>query len=74
MPETVIRCSVPGCEEVAVSKVAVPWNYGTIAEFKTYGYSCPAHTDSVAVSARQRLDSSRLVPEEAVGELATFKL
>jgi hypothetical protein len=74
MPTTVVHCSMPGCEEVAVSKVAVPWHYGTIAENQTYGYTCPTHIDSVVACAQQRLDSSHLAPEEAVGELVAVKL
>ena len=74
MPTTVVHCSMPGCEEVAVSKVEVPWHYGQIAEPKIYGYACPTHLSSVVDSARQRLDSSHLVPEESVGELGAIAL
>jgi hypothetical protein len=65
---------MPGCTEAAVSKVAVPWHYGPIAELKTYGYACPAHTQSVVASARRRLNASPLAPQESVGQLRTFPL
>ncbi len=74
MPKTIITCSIPGCKEVAVTKVAVPWHYGPIEEPKTYGYACAAHVDAVVARAQERLDSSHLIPEESVGELATFAL
>lgn len=28
MPLTGVTCSMPGCKEVAMSKVAAPWSYG----------------------------------------------
>jgi hypothetical protein len=74
MPKTIVRCSMPGCKEVALSKVAVPWQYGSIAELKTYGYACPTHTDSVLASARRRADAPCLAPDESVGELVPVAL
>jgi len=35
MPKTVVPCSMPGCQVVAVSKVAAPWRHGPRAELRT---------------------------------------
>jgi hypothetical protein len=74
MSRTIVRCSMPGCKEEALSKVAVPWHYGSIAELKTYGYACSTHIDSVVATARRRADASHLAPDESVGELAPVPL
>jgi hypothetical protein len=59
---------------MALSKVAVPWRYGSIAEMTTYGYACPSHVDSIVASARRRLGASCLAPIEKVGEPAAVAL
>ena len=35
MLKTVVPCSMPGCQVVAVSKVAAPWRHGPRAELRT---------------------------------------
>jgi hypothetical protein len=74
MSKTIVHCSMPGCEEVALSKVAVPWRFGPIAELMTYGYACSTHIDSIVATARRRRDASHLAPEESVGEVVPVTL
>ena len=74
MPLTVIKCSMPGCKEVAVSKVAAPWSYGNFRELKTYGFACPSHSDSVLAYALNRPKPTHFSPGETVGEIGVYQM
>ncbi len=64
-----VRCSMPGCENEATSKVAAPWEYGRFHEFKTYGYACPGHGPEVLEKARARPKPKKPDEGETLGEL-----
>jgi hypothetical protein len=74
MPKTVVPCSMPGCQVVAVSKVAAPWRHGPRAELRTYGYASATHIDPAVAYAQQRHSSPHLAPDESVSEIGTFPL
>ena len=43
MPTTIVRCSMPDCNEPATYKIAAPWSVGSFFELKTYAHSCADH-------------------------------
>ena len=72
--KTIVRCSFPGCDEIAVTKVAAPWRGGSNAELKTYGYACPVHAEDVVTDAADHATEYRLAAGEFVGKFSTFPL
>jgi hypothetical protein len=72
--KTVVKCSLPGCDDDAATKVAAPWKDGSHSELNTYGYACPAHVEDVVADAEGRPKAYRLAPGESVGEIGTFPL
>ena len=74
MHKTIVKCSAPGCEGEASTKVAAPWKEGAHSELKTYGYSCPDHSASVADYAGKRFRSPHLSSGESVGPIGSFPL
>jgi hypothetical protein len=72
--KTIVKCSFPGCDDVAVTKVAALWKDGRNAELKTYGYACPAHAEDVVAAAEDRVTVYRFAPGEFVGKISTFPL
>jgi hypothetical protein len=74
MPTTVVKCSLPDCEEAATSKVAAPWSDGRFSELKTFGFACPAHAEAVVSDARGRLRSHRHAADESVGDIDLYPL
>ena len=74
MPTTIVRCSMPGCQEAATQKIAAPWQNGRFSELKTYGFACPAHADSVLLIAERRPKPRLPTPGESVGGIAAYDL
>lgn len=72
--KTVVKCSLPDCDDYAVMKVAAPWKDGSHAELNTYGYACPAHVGDVVAHAEGRAKAYRLAPGESVGKIGTVPL
>ena len=72
--KTVVKCSLPGCDDDAVTKVAAPWKDGSHAELKTYGYACPDHAEDVVADAEGRAKVYRLAPGESEGKIGTLPL
>src|SRR5271157_5094138 len=70
--KTVVKCSLPGCDDYAVMKVAAPWKDGSHAELNTYGYACPAHAEDVVAYAEGRAKAYRLAPASPWGRSARF--
>lgn len=74
MPVTVVRCSNPGCRCEAEAKIAAPWKDGAFSELKTYGYSCPEHTEAVVAYAEKRPKPAHYPPGETVGPINSYGL
>ena len=74
MATTVVTCSIPDCEQPATSKVAAPWSYGSFRELKTFGYSCPIHTEAVLDHAERRPKPRQLDEGETLGKIDPFEL
>ena len=74
MPKTVVKCSMPGCTQVANSKVAAPWQDGRNAELKTYGYACSSHSETLKAYAEERPRPRHLSPTETIGTIRTYPL
>jgi hypothetical protein len=72
--KTVVKCSLPGCDGDAVTKVAAPWKDGSHSELNTYGYACPAHVEDVVADAEGRARAYRFAPGEFVGKVGAFPL
>ncbi len=73
MPKTLVKCSLPYCEEEATTKIAAPWVYGRFEELKTYGYACADHVDEVVDRAGDR-PKPPLAEGESLGEIGTYAL
>ena len=72
--KTIVKCSLPGCDDDAVTKIAALWKDGTHSELSTYGYACPAHAAEVVADAEGRAKVYRLAPGESVGKIGTVPL
>ncbi len=72
--KTIVRCSHPGCQKEATTKIASPWSYNRFAELKTFGFACPAHVQDVLDAAHDRSESVSLSEGERMGELSTYEL
>jgi hypothetical protein len=73
MSSTVVRCSVPGCQEPAAYKIAAPWSDGSFSELKGYGFACSDHLGSVFRDAEQRHLHYAPTPGETVEEIGIYK-
>jgi hypothetical protein len=77
-PERVFRyqpaCGAPGCQALAVYKVAAAWSDGTSRELKNYGLACEAHRDSQLARARDDHRGLRLADGETVGAVELYVL
>lgn len=74
MPATIVKCSVPNCQNHAETKIAAPWKGGRFSELKTYGYACAEHSGDVIEYARKRPKPLHLSTEETLGTLGTYAL
>jgi hypothetical protein len=73
MPTTVVRCSLPHCEEPATYKVAAVWSVGSFSELKTYGFACSDHLGRVFREAEQRHSDYQPAPGETIEEIAIYR-
>ena len=73
MPSKIVRCSVPGCEETAVYKIAAPWSDGVFTELKTFGFSCADHLGPVFRGAESRRKHYAAHGGETVGDIGIYK-
>ena len=72
--KTVVKCSLPGCDDDAVTKVVALWKDDSHSELNTYGYACPAHAAEVVAAAEGRAKAYRLAPGESEGKIGTLPL
>ncbi len=73
MPVTVVRCSLPGCQESASYKIAAPWTDGAFSELKTYGHACSEHLGAVFREAEARWKSYKPEPGESIEEIGIYR-
>jgi hypothetical protein len=73
MQSKIVRCSVPGCEETAVYKIAAPWSDGVFTELKSFGFACPDHLGQIFREAEDRKKNYPPMPAETVGEIGIYK-
>lgn len=73
MPLTVVRCSLPGCSEVASYKIAALWSDGVTSELKTFGFACADHLGMVFPDAEARRNDCLPAPGETLEEIAIYK-
>jgi hypothetical protein len=73
MYSTVVRCSMPDCQESAVYKIAAPWSDGRFSELKTYGHACSKHLGPVFRDSDIRRARYKAAPGESIDELAIYR-
>lgn len=73
MPLTVVRCTLPHCEEPAAYKIAAQWTDGRISELKTFGFACSDHLGAVFRDAEERRQAYSPSAGETVEEIAIYK-
>ena len=73
MSSTVVRCSMPECDEPAAYKIAAPWSDGSFAELKTYGHACPDHLGPVFRASEARRLAYAPSPGETVEEIGIYR-
>ena len=73
MAPTVVRCSLPGCEDAATYKIAAHWSGGSFSELKAYGFACSDHLGMVFRDAEERQQSYETAPGETVEEIAIYR-
>src|SRR5579871_3288253 len=74
MPPYPLRCYRPGCEELAVYKIAARWSDGVTQELKTYALTCPACLAERFQRSRAKQTACRLAPGETLEEPGIYEL
>jgi hypothetical protein len=70
---TAVHCSHPGCQELAVYKIAAPWSDGSFSELKTYGHACGDHLGPVFRAAAERRQTYCPSPGETIEDIGIFR-
>jgi hypothetical protein len=73
MSLTVVRCSLPGCNELAAYKIAAHWSDGSFSELKSYGFACSDHLGPVFRDAEQRRQQYAPSAGETLEEIGIYK-
>lgn len=73
MSSTVVRCSLPHCNQPAAYKVAAHWSDGSFSELKTYGFACSDHLGPVFRDAEDRQEAYVPGPGETIEEIAIYR-
>ena len=73
MASKTVRCTVEGCEEAAVYKIASPWSDGVFNELKSFGFACADHLGPVFRAAEGRRKAYQPSPGEAIGDIGIYK-
>jgi hypothetical protein len=74
MPPYPLRCHRPGCEELAVYKIAARWSDGVTQELKTYALTCPACLAECFQRSRAKQAACRLAPGETLEAPGIYEL
>jgi hypothetical protein len=67
-------CSVVGCTEPALYKLAATWSDGTSRELKNYGLACEAHRELQLARAWARHRGLLVSEDETVGPVELYVL
>jgi hypothetical protein len=67
-------CSMVGCDQAALYKIAATWSDGTSRELKNYGLTCEVHRETQLQAARLRHNGLRLSEGETVGRVELYCL
>ena len=73
MATKIVCCTVPGCGETAIYKVASPWSDGIFNELKSFGFACADHLGPVFRAAEDRKKAYSPSPGEVVGDIGIYK-
>ena len=73
MPTTIVRCSMPDCNEPATYKIAAPWSVGSFFELKTYAHSCADHIRATFRDSEQRQQAYKPGPGETIEEIGIYR-
>lgn len=74
MPPYPLICSHPGCDRLAVYKIAARWSDGVTQELKTYGLCCEECVPESLRESRQRQADCRLAKDETLEPPGIFRL
>jgi hypothetical protein len=74
MPPYPVRCYRPGCDHLAVYKIAARWSDGVTQELKTYALSCPDCLSEWFRRSCVQQAACRLAPGEKLDRPGIFEL
>jgi hypothetical protein len=74
MPPYPVRCYRPGCDQLAVYKIAARWSDGVTQELKTYALTCAACLAEWYRRACEKQASCRLAAGEMLERPGIFDL
>jgi hypothetical protein len=74
MPPYAVRCYRPGCERLAVYKIAARWSDGITQELKTYALACADCLREQYRAACCKQAACRLTSGESLDVPAIFEL
>jgi hypothetical protein len=66
MPPYPVRCYRPGCDHLAVYKIAARWSDGVTHELKTYALACAECLPALFADSLARQAACRLAPGETL--------
>jgi hypothetical protein len=69
-----IRCYSPGCERLAVYKIAGRWTDGVTGELKTYSLCCAECLPAAFRRSREKQAACRLAPGESLEPPGIYRL
>ena len=74
MPPYPIYCYTPGCQNLAVYKIAARWSDGVLSELKTYTLCCAACVPAWFRQSRERQAACRLTAGESLDAPGVYRL
>jgi hypothetical protein len=74
MPAYPVRCTAPGCDKVAVYKIAARWSDGVTGELKTYALSCADCLAALYERSVARQIMCHLAPAETLEAPGIYQL
>lgn len=73
MPEPIVHCTCPECDQVATYKIAAAWSDGRFRELKTYGLACADHLGDSFHSAEERWEATPKAAGEVIEEVGIYR-
>jgi hypothetical protein len=74
MPPYPVCCYSPGCDRLAVYKIAARWSDGITGELKTYALSCEECLPASFRRSRDKQAACRLAPGETLEPPGIYRL